>query len=68
MHPAGDGRIGMVLGPVSRGRAGAETGEGDRPVARATILLAGFSVTLVVPAAHSAPPPRASYRSIRLLC
>ena len=37
-------------------------------MACATILLVCFCFTLLVPTTHSAPPPRAAYRSIRLLC
>ena len=66
--PAGDGRIGMVLGPVSRGRAGGGDEGGVRSGGLRTILLVRFSFTLLVPTARSAPPPRAAGRSIRLLC
>ena len=66
--PAGNGGIDMILAPVSRGRAGGGDEGGGRPVAHATILLVCFSFTLLVPTARSAPPPRAAYRSIRLLC
>ena len=45
-----------------------ETREAADPVACATILLVCFSFSLLVPTAHSAPPPRAACRSIRLLC
>ena len=50
------------------GVRGAETRGAADPVACATILLVYFSFTLLVPTARSAPPPRAAYRSIRLLC
>ena len=57
-----------ALRQCREGARGSQTRGPTDPVASATILLACFSVTLVVPAAHSAPPPRAAYRSIRLLC